>query len=181
MSKQKLLDRLEALYEGAAGAEHYGEGVTQAQHMFQCAILAEQEDAGTEMIAAALLHDIGHMLSEGDQDDWHRMHDKAGAIFLADYFPASVVEPVRLHVEAKRYNCALDPTYHERLSLASQVTLKLQGGPMSHAECRAFEAEPYFKQALTLRRWDEGGKELNLQTATFGRWWALLEGLVQTA
>ena len=180
MSKQELLDRLEALYEGPAGAEHYGEGVTQAQHMYQCAALAEQEGAGSELIAAALLHDVGHMLSEGDPDDWHRMHDKAGAVFLADYFAAGVVEPVRLHVEAKRYNCALDSAYHERLSHASQVTLKLQGGPMNDVECRAFEAEPYFQQALTLRRWDEGGKELDLQTATFGRWRALLEGLVQT-
>ena len=177
MTRNDLLDRLEALYDGRRGAETYGEGVSQAQHMYQCAALAEKEGAAPVMIAAALLHDIGHMLSEGDPDDWHRAHDKAGAAFLSSYFRPDVVEPVRLHVEAKRYNCAVDPSYHDCLSHASKVTLKLQGGPMNKRECAAFEAEPYFQDALTLRKWDEGGKELGLAVPGFSRWRPLLADL----
>ena len=43
------------------GAESYlGEPVTMAEHMLQGAWLAEAEGAPDELVAAALLHDIGH-------------------------------------------------------------------------------------------------------------------------
>jgi gamma-butyrobetaine dioxygenase len=178
--KTAFLDRLQALYEGEQGAEHYGEDVTIAQHMYQCAALAEQEGAEPELIAAALLHDVGHLLSEGNPDDWHRMHDKAAAVFLKEHFPEGVVAPVRLHVEAKRYLCHKDAGYHERLSHASQVTLKQQGGPHGEAEARAFEAEPQQARALTVRRWDEEGKRMGLAVPAFGHWRPLLKSVMRS-
>jgi hypothetical protein len=36
-------------------------------------------------------------------------HEQLGAIWLIDYFVPEVVEPVRLHVAAKRYLCHTDP------------------------------------------------------------------------
>ncbi|WP_455371913.1 HD domain-containing protein [Limibacillus halophilus] len=176
--KHAFLDRLEVLYEGPQGAEHYGEDVTIAQHMYQCAALAEEEGAEPAMIAAALLHDVGHLLSEGNPDDWHRMHDKAAAVFLKGHFPEEVVEPVRLHVEAKRYLCHKDAGYHDRLSHASQVTLKQQGGPHDAAEASAFEALPQQARALTVRRWDEEGKRMGLEVPVFSHWRGLLESVM---
>ncbi|MBB3065792.1 HD domain-containing protein [Limibacillus halophilus] len=175
MTKAAFLDRLQALYEGPNGAEHYGEDVTIAEHMLQSAEAAAREGAPETLIAAALLHDVGHLLSEGNPDDWHRMHDAAAGAFLEDYFPPTVVEPVRLHVEAKRYLCARDPGYHDRLSHASQVTLKQQGGPMSDCEVSDFEANPHKAAALAVRKWDEGGKEVGRDVRSFADWRRLLE------
>ena len=105
--------------------------------MLQSAAAAEAEGAGDELVAAALLHDIGHLLHGGDEDaaaqgiDTH--HEEVGFRFLQQHFAAAVVDPVRLHVAAKRYLCAVDPSYLSALSVASVLSLELQGGPMSPA------------------------------------------------
>ena len=106
--------------------------------MLQTAAAAAADDASDDLIVAALLHDYGHLIHDGDVDAAERgvdtEHEEVARRFLGAYFPASVVEPVRLHVDAKRYLCAVDASYRKRLSPASQLSLELQGGPMSAAE-----------------------------------------------
>ena len=165
------------------GAEAYaGEALTVAEHMLQTAALAQAEGAADTLVAAALLHDIGHFTSEfgeyapGDTEDKH--HDASGAAVLEGFFPPAVSECVRLHVAAKRYLCATDPTYYDTLSAASQHSLQLQGGPMRGAEIEDFCHLPFHQDAVRLRRWDDSGKLAGLQTMTFGEFQPLLQRLL---
>ncbi len=152
------------------GADLYGgEAVTQKQHALQCAQLAENEGAPPSLIVAALLHDIGH-LAEDDfegamEHDKDRLHEELGERFLKGWFGSEVTEPVRLHVAAKRYLCAVEKPYHDGLSPASKHSLMLQGGPMSDTEVTDFERNPFFKEAVRLRRWDDRAKDTEMKTA----------------
>jgi phosphonate degradation associated HDIG domain protein len=145
------------------GVRQYGdERVSQCEHALQCALLAEREDAPLSLIAAALLHDIGHLLYDADErpslhgiDDHH---EELGAAYLREAFGAAVAEPVRLHVAAKRYLCATDPVYFGLLSAASVRSLELQGGAFTVAEADAFRSIPYADGAIRIRRWDEAAK-----------------------
>ncbi|MGT2465638.1 (R)-1-hydroxy-2-trimethylaminoethylphosphonate oxygenase [Mesorhizobium atlanticum] len=166
------------------GAESYlGEPVSMSEHMLQGAWLAEQDGAPEELVAAALLHDIGHYTSEfgtyspDDVEDKH--HDEAGGEVLAPFFPPLIVECVRLHVSAKRYLCAADPTYFSKLSPASVHTLSLQGGPMSAEEVAEFRSNPFHDEAVRVRIWDEGGKVAGMKTRAFRDYVPLLERVVK--
>lgn len=166
------------------GAESYlGEAVTMSQHMLQCARLAEEEDAGDDLIAAALLHDIGHYTSEFPDDALARNidnhHDAAGAAVLAPFFPAVVVDAVREHVAAKRYLCATDPEYHARLSPASVHTLDLQGGPMSAQEVTEFRRHPGLDAIVRVRIWDDAAKDPDAPTPPFSHYAPLLQRVVE--
>jgi len=168
------------------GAESYlGEEVTMAEHMFQTAALAEAEGAEDALVAAALLHDIGHYTSEfgaySPDDKVDRHHDAAGAKVLDGLFPPMVTECVRLHVAAKRYLCATDPGYYDRLSGPSQHSLALQGGPMSPAEVELFEAQDYHREAVRVRLWDDGGKVAEARTMSFDHFRPLLKRVLQQA
>jgi phosphonate degradation associated HDIG domain protein len=168
------------------GADSYlGEDVSMQEHMLQGAHLAEQEGAADELVAAALLHDIGHYTSEFGEDYIERgvddFHEEAGARVLAGFFPATVVECVRLHVAAKRYLCATDPAYFARLSPPSVQTLALQGGPMDAGEAAAFERNPHFRDAIRVRLWDEAGKVRGMTTPPFAHYVPLLERVAARA
>lgn len=145
------------------GESRYGEHVNQREHMLQCAKLAEDAGDTPAMIAAALLHDVGQFLEgAGDAAEDHgydAAHEKLGEAFLSQWFPEAVTAPIALHVAAKRYLCAVEPGYLEALSGASALSLSLQGGPFNKGECAAFEAHPFFKEALRLRRYDDLGKQ----------------------
>jgi len=165
------------------GAESYlGEAVTMSEHMLQCAALAEAEGAAEALVAAALLHDIGHYTSEFPDDALARgidnRHDEAGAAVLAPFFPEGVTACVRHHVAAKRYLCATDPDYLGRLSPASVHTLALQGGPMSDAEVAAFRRTPHLDAILRVRLWDEAGKAPGAPTPDFAHYAPLLQRVV---
>ena len=108
-------------------------------------------------------------------------HSHQGADWLAQWFGPEVTEPVRLHVAAKRYLCAVEPGYFERLSEASVYTLSVQGGPMSADEVAAFEALPEARAAVRLRRWDEAAKEPDADDPGFDSYRGLLASLVSAS
>ncbi len=145
------------------GGDGYGdEQVRQLEHALQCAALAEADGAAAQLIAAALLHDIGHLIHDlGDRpaargiDDRHEM---LGREWLSRWFGEAVTEPVRLHVNAKRYLTATDPGYFATLSVGSMRSLELQGGPFSPELAAGFIGLPYAPEAVRLRRWDEAAK-----------------------
>jgi len=149
------------------GNEAYGEGVSQLDHALQCAAFAELDGASGALIAATLLHDIGHLLHDLPDDVADQgidtQHESTGSAWLSQYFGLDVTEPVRLHVAAKRYLAAVEPGYFDKLSEASKLSLRIQGGPMSPEQARAFEAGPFFEDAVKLRRWDEEGKIVGYQ------------------
>lgn len=161
-----ILNKISALYV-SQGDKHYGEGITQTQHAVQCARLAVLEGESAEMVVAALLHDIGHLLAEESLEHGNFKHDKIGSDYLADFFPSQVTEPIRLHAQAKRYLCTVEAGYQQGLSAASLHSLKHQGGLMTEEEVRRFEAEPCFTQAIKLRRWDDTGKDTALAAIPF--------------
>ena len=154
-----IADQLVGLV-GRMADEHYGEALTMLEHSLQTAARLEADANATDDLAlAGLLHDIGHLL--GEAGDWgFPEHAEAGAVHLQAWLPPSVVEPIRLHVAAKRHLVATDPDYAERLSEASTVTLAQQGGPLSPAESVDFEAHPWSADAIRLRQADEAGKQV---------------------
>jgi len=168
--------------EGAAG--YLGEEVSQAAHMLQAASLAEADGAGPALIAAALLHDVGHFTGAVTGHDLMRgtdnEHGDAGAAWLAQWFGEQVTEPVRLHVDAKRYLCAAEPGYAATLSAASVYTLGVQGGPMQGAELSEFEAHPHAPAAIRLRRWDDAAKDPAAKVPGFEHYRPILAGLLRT-
>lgn len=184
LDKTTIVPFLADIFERRGAEDYLGEPVTMAEHMLQGALQAEQEGAGDELVAAALLHDIGHYTSEfgtySPDDTEDRHHDEAGGDVLQPFFPPVVVECVRLHVAAKRYLCATDPSYMGKLSEASVHTLSLQGGPMSSDEVAAFERNPFFREAVRVRLWDEGGKIGGLPTPPFSHYAPFLQRVVST-
>jgi predicted HD phosphohydrolase len=152
-----MITRLFALFD-RFGAEHYGENVSQLDHALQCAQLAREHGCSDALVAAALLHDIG-------------------AAVLQSEFSAEVTEPIRLHVEAKRYLCAIDARYAAGLSAASILSLGVQGGAMSAAERQRFEEEPFFAEAVQLRRFDDWGKREGCPVALLESYRPMLESL----
>jgi predicted HD phosphohydrolase len=165
------------------GAESYlGEDVTMSEHMLQGVTLAQEEDAGDILIAAALLHDIGHYTNEFPEDalaqgtDNH--HEEAGARVIAGFFPPIVTDCIRWHVAAKRYLCATDPGYFSRLSAASVHTLSLQGGPMSASEAAGFAQQKNLDAILRVRVWDDAGKVAGAATPAFEAFAPLLQRVV---
>ena len=170
MKSKDLVERLAGLF-AERGALCYGEGVSQRAHALQAATLAEQSGSGSALVTAALLHDIGHLLDKRGEDAAQRgidtRHEAIGAGWLARHFGEAVCAPIRLHVAAKRYLCAVEPDYYERLSPGSKLSIALQGGPMSETEASAFAAQPYAAEAVQLRRWDEAAKRPDAVTPSF--------------
>lgn len=169
------------------GDDPYDEEITQTEHAVQTAALAVAAGAPEPLVAAALLHDVGHLLdlaagadrpSPGTPD---RGHESTGARYLAGLFPASVTGPIALHVRAKRYRCAVDADYGHALSAGSRRSLAVQGGPMTDIEVTTFEANPAFADTVALRGWDDGGKVEGLVVEPFDAYRSLLDRLAGRA
>jgi gamma-butyrobetaine dioxygenase len=164
-------ERIRELFAGPGRADYLGEDVSQAQHMLQTAALAAREQATPELIIAALLHDVGHFTGSITGHDLmagtDNRHSHVGADWLAQWFAPAVTEPIRHHVAAKRYLCAIDQDYYGQLSDASKYTLGVQGGPMSAEERSMFEDEPYASDAIRLRRWDDSAKDAGAHVEPF--------------
>jgi phosphonate degradation associated HDIG domain protein len=182
MSTQPALDKLMEKF-ALLGGRHYGENVTQQSHMEQAAQLAAAEGAPAALIAAALLHDYGHFLQRKGENaaksGIDARHEAIGANYLARFFPDGVVQPILLHVEAKRYLCTTDKNYLLGLSDASRESLVLQGGLMSSAERERFVRHPYRKDALRLRRYDDLAKQADALVPGVASYRDLLIDLMQ--
>ena len=178
------IEELFARFHSAQADQLYDEAITELEHGLQCAALSVRHGDPPETVAAALLHDVGHLLI-GDlfpieatlERDWK--HEEVGARYLARWFGPAITDPVRLHVAAKRYLVAKDPTYQATLTPSSLRSLAVQGGPMDPAGCAAFEAQPGWQTAVQVRRYDDWGKDPALRPAPFSAYEELLRGLVR--
>jgi phosphonate degradation associated HDIG domain protein len=166
------------LFEMTADRTYDGEDVTLFQHGLQTAWLAERAQATSALVAACLLHDIGHLLddqsssaSRRDIDDQHEHH---GADALASLFGPEVTEPIRLHVAAKRHLCHTRPDYLDALSADSRRSLDLQGGAFSAEESAAFLFRPHATDAVNLRLWDDQAKLASVSTPSLAHFAATL-------
>ena len=163
----KLAD-IGKLFRDHGHIAYSGEGVTQLEHALQAAQRAEADGAGDALIAAALLHDLGHLLNLQGETPTARgiddQHQYFAIPFIRALFPPAVVEAIRLHVDAKRALCALEPDYYESLSEDSKRSLTLQGGIFSKEETEAFMSRPYAENALRVRRWDDAAKTPGAET-----------------
>ena len=177
------IDEIFARFRESGDELYIGEPVTVSEHMLQTAAFAQRDEAPPELVAAALLHDYGHLVHDLPEDSAERgldtRHEELGFAFLEQSFPVSVTEPIRLHVAAKRYLVAVEPAYRDELSPASRLSLELQGGPMSPEEVAAFEGGGHAEAACQLRRWDDAAKDPALEVAPLESYRGLLESLVQ--
>lgn len=174
---------IERLFETRGQAQYDGEPVTQLEHALQSAHLAEQDGVGSALIAAALLHDLGHLLhglpGSPTLDGVDDVHQYRCLPYLRGLFDEATLAPIRLHVDAKRWLCTREPGYLESLSPDSARSLALQGGPFDEPQAQAFEALPHAQDALRLRRWDDAAKVEGAATpdlAHFLRHCALAKG-----
>jgi phosphonate degradation associated HDIG domain protein len=159
---------IEQLFASRGAEQYSGEPVTQLEHALQCALLAETDDAGDELVTAALLHDLGHLLHDlgatptmQGVDD---VHQYRALPFLRGLFSDAVIDPIKLHVDAKRYLCAVRPGYFAALSEDSKRSLALQGGIFNEAQAEAFIAQSSAAQAVRLRVWDDQAKTAGVAT-----------------
>ena len=182
--RSAVVEAIFAQFHSGGAAAYLGEPVTLRAHMLQTARAAEQDGARAELVAAALLHDFGHLIHDEAEDAAEHgidtEHEEVGFRFLESHFPRSVVDPVRLHVAAKRYLCAVEPSYLELLSPASRLSLELQGGPMDAAEVAEFEQEPHFEAACRLRRYDDVAKDPEVETPPLEHYRPVLEAVLRS-
>jgi gamma-butyrobetaine dioxygenase len=164
----ELIDEIFRVFREYGSEEYLGERVSMTEHMLQSAYAAERDGAPFQLVAAALLHDYGHFIHEFPSDAADHgidtQHEEVAHAFLSEHFGPEIAEPIRMHVAAKRYLCATDPSYLNELSPASVHSLTLQGGPYSPAEVAEFEMSPYARDAVRLRRYDDIGKVEGLET-----------------
>jgi phosphonate degradation associated HDIG domain protein len=162
------LENIELLFARHGSAQYSGEPVTQLEHALQTAHIAEQSDAGDELVTACLLHDLGHLLNEQGETPTLRgiddRHQYFALPFLRGLFPDPVLDAIRLHVDAKRYLCQADAGYRARLSDDSKRSLELQGGVFDAAQATTFLAQPGARDAVMLRQWDDLAKQAGWRT-----------------
>ena len=179
-----MVDALCALFDERGGAM-YDESVSQSAHAVQTAMLANRDGASPALVVAALLHDLAHLLERDPADgvvhpDRDLRHEVVAARLLSNWFGPEVTEPIRHHVAAKRYLCAVDPGYTRTLSPASLHSLALQGGPMSPEETSAFLDVDGAADAVRLRRWDDAAKDPDKETPVFADHRALILSVVRS-
>ena len=180
------LQDISSLLNSRATTWYGQEAVSQLEHALQCAQLAEKANETPETIVAALLHDLGHILTKENSDALAEeampplkddLHQYVALPFLRSVFTDAVLEPIKLHVEAKRYLCAVDQHYWDSLSPASKHSLELQGGIFDENQVKAFEDLPYASQATRLRRYDDLAKVAGLPTPPLSHYEELMRNI----
>jgi phosphonate degradation associated HDIG domain protein len=177
------IEDIRSLFDSYGALPYSHEPVTQLQHSLQTAALAEADGAADTLVAAAFLHDLGHMLrlhqkaSDAPKPSEDDLHQYFALPFLRSTFPDDVLEPIKLHVEAKRCLSAIDPTYYSKLSPVSVHSLELQGGIHSPEEAARFKALPFAEEALRLRRWDDRAKTPGVSTPGLDHFLAIVESV----
>jgi len=145
---------------------YIGEKVTMSEHMIQTAMLAEDNNCTKSLICACLLHDYGHFIVDHPDlfvsKSLDGKHEYLGYDFLKNYFLPEVIEPIKLHVLAKKYLCR-KKSYYKLLSEASKVSLKLQGGIMTNEEAKKFTSLKFYEDAIKVRKYDDDGKIPNIK------------------
>lgn len=160
----KVVDEIRAIFLSQGDEQYYGEPVSQFEHAAQSAILAQKSGFDEDVQIAAFLHDIGHLLPAGSEEELmanygRKDHEGVAADWLRDRgFSEKIAVLVENHVNAKRYLCYANPSYYNNLSEASKQTLEFQGGKMEQEEAETFEQNPYFDVIIRMRRWDEAAK-----------------------
>jgi phosphonate degradation associated HDIG domain protein len=162
------LDDIALLFARKGHEQYSGEPVTQLEHALQTAKLAEDEGADDELVTAALLHDLGHLLHDlgatpslQGVDDVHQFR---AIPFLRGVFGERVLGAIQAHVDAKRFLCATRPEYHAALSEDSRRSLLLQGGVFNATQAAAFLQQPGAERAVRVRLWDDQAKGQGLVT-----------------
>jgi len=178
----RVIAEIEAMF-ARRGHEGYGEGVSQREHALQAAWIAEQEGRPASQVVGALLHDIGHLMHDLPEDIADQgidtQHESLASAWLSQHFGPEVSEPVRLHVAAKRYLCHAEAGYLDRLSAASVLSLRLQGGPMTTEEAARFRREPFLAEAIELRRWDDEAKVIGAKTPDLAHFRPVIEAVLR--
>jgi gamma-butyrobetaine dioxygenase len=184
MTKDELIDGIFAVFREHGAEQYLGERVSMTEHMLQAAYAAEQDAAPPTLVAAALLHDYGHFIHEFAEDAAEHgidtRHEEAAFGFLSEHFGPEVVEPIRMHVAAKRYLCAVEPSYLDELSPASVHSLELQGGPYGPDEVAEFERSPHAGDAVRLRRYDDIGTVEGMETPELEHYRPVLEASIRS-
>ena len=164
----RITEEVLSLFRLRGDSLYGGEAVTQQQHALQAATFAECDGAEPELITAALIHDVGHLLHalpyDAPDHGIDDRHETLAAAWLSQRFRPAVVAPVAMHVAAKRYLCAVESSYRSQLSKPSLHSLALQGGPMTADEVKQFESRPFFRDAVRLRKWDDAAKVVDMPT-----------------
>lgn len=180
---EKPFNLMRDIYENGGGQLYDAEAVTQLEHALQSAAQAEKSGAAPHLIVAALLHDIGHLLSGDEKGAAERgedaRHESCGAAFLSRWFKAEVVDAIRHHVAAKRYLVATEPDYAGILSPASVRSLELQGGAFSRDEAEAWRRQPGAGDAVNLRRWDDAAKDVDAVVPGFEAYQGHIESVLR--
>jgi len=169
------IDKISRLFAKYGNSDYIGEPVSQQSHLIQSAMLAEEAGAVQELVVAAFLHDIGHIVglernlpSIGNLSTVGNLgttkHEQVGAIFLRELgFPDYITGLVEQHVNAKRYLVTVNPSYNEKLSEASKQTLIRQGDLMDRQELLEFRNLKFFRDVRRLRSWDEQAKRTDVE------------------
>ena len=162
------LEDIETLFDRHGDAQYSGEPVTQLAHALQSAYLAEQAGADDELVTAALLHDLGHLLNDQGETPSLRgvddLHQYFALPFLRGVFGERVLCAIKWHVDAKRYLCATRPAYWGSLSDDSKRSLELQGGIFSAEQAAQFIGQENAAEAVLLRLWDDQAKSADMVT-----------------
>jgi predicted HD phosphohydrolase len=180
-----MADRLIEAMTKSAPRQYGTERVSELAHALQCAELAAAAGADEELVLACLLHDVGRyaVAQEEIGDTLEQVaprgrkvpgHHEAGADLIQPYVPERVAFLVRAHADAKRYLCAAEPGYYDTLSKGSKHTLALQGGVMTADEAVSAATQPWWPDALRLRRWDDQAKVVGKPTRELAAWEPLL-------